>query len=34
MIDVSTDTRKIWRSHFDGANGTIAGQKKLVQPKF
>jgi hypothetical protein len=23
MIDVSTHTRKIWRSHFDGADSTI-----------
>jgi hypothetical protein len=22
MIDVSIHTRKIWRSHFDGADGT------------
>jgi hypothetical protein len=23
MIDVSTDTRKIWRSYFHGADGTF-----------
>jgi hypothetical protein len=23
MIDASTHTRKIWRSHFDGADSTL-----------
>jgi hypothetical protein len=23
MIDATTHTRKIWRSHFDGADSTI-----------
>jgi hypothetical protein len=25
MIDATTHTRKIWRSHFDGADSTIRG---------
>jgi hypothetical protein len=28
MIDTSTHTRKIWRSHFDGADSTYTKQKK------
>jgi hypothetical protein len=31
MIDATTHTRKIWRSHFDGADSTIGGHKKLGQ---
>jgi hypothetical protein len=32
MIDVSTHTRKIWPSHFGGADSTIAAKK--FRPPF
>jgi hypothetical protein len=32
MIDVSTHTRKIWPSHFEGADSTIAAKK--FRPPF
>jgi hypothetical protein len=34
MIDASTHTRKIWRSHFDGADSTIASTEFRADLKF
>jgi hypothetical protein len=34
MSDVSTHTMKIWRSHFDGVDSTIARQKKTRTDKI
>jgi hypothetical protein len=33
MIDASTHTRKIWRSHFDGADSTIS-RKFCLRNKY
>jgi hypothetical protein len=32
MIDATTHTRKIWRSHFDGADSTWDGPSLISQP--